>query len=77
MLVRTCVCTAPDHALPCLQGVRCVVHYQVPASADVYVHRSGRTARAGAEGIAVALVAPKDQDRYRALLQVRAGAAPV
>ena len=57
--------------------MRCVVHYQVPASADVYVHRSGRTARAGEEGLAVALVAPKDQDRYRALLQVCAHGAVV
>ncbi len=37
----------------------CVVHYQLPASVDVYVHRSGRTARADAEGISIALVTPK------------------
>jgi ATP-dependent RNA helicase DDX24/MAK5 len=54
------------------QGVRCVVHYQVPASADVYVHRCGRTARAGAEGLAVTLVTPRDAPRYAALLQARA-----
>ena len=63
----------PDAAKPrCApaQGVRTVVHYQVPASADVYVHRSGRTGRAGAEGIAIALVTPKEAPRYAALLQV-------
>ena len=42
-----------------LQGVRCVIHYQIPASVDIYVHRSGRTARGSADGLAVALVAPK------------------
>lgn len=51
--------------LPC----RCVIHYQIPASVDVYVHRSGRTARAEAEGLAVALVTPKESARFAALLR--------
>ncbi len=52
-----------------VKDVRCVVHYQLPASLDVYVHRSGRTARADADGIAIALVTPKEDARYRALLR--------
>ena len=52
------------------QGVRCVIHYQIPASVDIYVHRSGRTARGSADGLAVALVAPKEAARYAALQQV-------
>ncbi|KAK9818992.1 hypothetical protein WJX81_001386 [Elliptochloris bilobata] len=52
-----------------IAGVRCVVHYQVPASADVYVHRSGRTARAAADGLAVSLVTPREAPRYAALMQ--------
>ena len=55
--------------------MRCVVHYQVPASVDIYVHRSGRTARGDADGLAIALVAPKEAPRYAALQQVR-GTAP-
>ena len=51
-----------------IKNVRCVVHYQLPASLDTYVHRSGRTARAEAEGIAIALVTPKENGRYNALL---------
>jgi len=47
-----------------------VVHYQIPAAADVYVHRCGRTARAAAEGISVALVAPKESVRFDALMRV-------
>ncbi len=52
------------------QGVRCVVHYQISASADVYVHRCGRTARAEQDGLAVALVTPREAPRFTALLRV-------
>ena len=51
----------------CVQEVSCVIHYQLPASADVYVHRSGRTARAAQEGIAIALVTPQEAGRYQGL----------
>ena len=47
-----------------------MIHYQIPASVDIYVHRSGRTARGDADGLAVALVAPKEAPRYAALQQV-------
>jgi len=47
-----------------------VIHYQIPASVDIYVHRSGRTARGDADGLAIALVAPKEAPRYAALQQV-------
>ena len=53
-----------------VQEVACVIHYQLPAAADVYVHRCGRTARASAEGISVALVTPKEQARFSALCKV-------
>ena len=33
-----------------------VVHYQLPESEEYYTHRSGRTARAGNEGVSMALV---------------------
>ena len=55
--------------------MRCVVHYQIPASVDIYVHRSGRTARGDADGLAIALVAPKEAPRYTALQQVTATSA--
>ena len=50
-----------------------MVHYQIPASVDIYVHRSGRTARGEADGLAIALVAPKEAPRYAALQQVSLG----
>ncbi|ODQ66414.1 DEAD-domain-containing protein, partial [Nadsonia fulvescens var. elongata DSM 6958] len=37
-----------------------VVHYHLPRSADTYVHRSGRTARAGAEGVSLLLCSPDE-----------------
>lgn len=38
-----------------------VVHYQLPRTADTYVHRSGRTARAGREGVSLQLVSPEEK----------------
>ena len=45
-------------------GVDHVVHFQIPRTADAYVHRSGRTARAGQEGVSVALIEPAEQRRW-------------
>ncbi|CAJ2670212.1 unnamed protein product [Trifolium pratense] len=50
-----------------IPGVRTVVHYQLPHSAEVYVHRSGRTARASAEGCSIALISPKDTSKFASL----------
>ena len=43
-----------------IPDVRHVYNYDMPNVADNYVHRIGRTARAGADGAAVALVAPDE-----------------
>jgi superfamily II DNA/RNA helicase len=37
-----------------------VINFDLPISAEDYVHRIGRTGRAGAKGIAVSFAAPKD-----------------
>lgn len=37
-----------------------VVHYNLPRTADMYVHRSGRTARAGSEGVSVIICSPEE-----------------
>jgi superfamily II DNA/RNA helicase len=39
-----------------VDGVACVVHFDLPEDAKAYLHRSGRTARAGASGVVVTLV---------------------
>ncbi len=41
-----------------VDGVNAVVHFDPPADSKDYVHRSGRTARAGATGVVVSLVTP-------------------
>ncbi|MEI7745585.1 MAG: DEAD/DEAH box helicase [Chloroflexota bacterium] len=42
-----------------------VVNYDVPSSADTYVHRIGRTGRAGREGVAITLVEPREHIQLR------------
>jgi superfamily II DNA/RNA helicase len=42
-----------------------VVNYECPDSADTYVHRIGRTGRAGKEGIAVTLIDWSDLARWK------------
>ncbi|CAF2154624.1 BnaA01g27550D [Brassica napus] len=50
-----------------IKNVRTIIHYQLPHSAEVYVHRSGRTARAFADGCSIALIAPNDTSKFYTL----------
>ncbi|EFR04867.1 ATP-dependent RNA helicase MAK5 [Nannizzia gypsea CBS 118893] len=43
-----------------MQGIDLVVHYHVPRTADTYIHRSGRTARASASGKSILICAPEE-----------------
>ena len=45
-----------------------VVHYQVPRTADTYVHRNGRTARAMRRGFSLVMCAPDERKLVRALM---------
>ena len=45
-----------------IDAVTHVVNYELPFVAEAYVHRIGRTARAGASGIAVSLVADDERN---------------
>jgi ATP-dependent RNA helicase RhlE len=47
-----------------VDGVSHVVNFDVPNVPETYVHRIGRTARAGAEGIAISLVAGGEEMGY-------------
>ena len=42
-----------------------VVNYDLPASPEMYVHRTGRTGRAGREGVAITLVQPREERMLR------------
>ncbi len=37
-----------------------VINYVIPESAEVYVHRTGRTGRAGSRGVALSLISPRE-----------------
>jgi ATP-dependent RNA helicase RhlE len=43
-----------------VDDIELVVNFDVPDDAEVYVHRVGRTARAGARGLALTLVSPDE-----------------
>ncbi len=46
-----------------------VVNYDLPSSAEVYVHRIGRTGRAGREGDAITILDPREQRLLRSIEQ--------
>ncbi|HVM65122.1 MAG TPA: DEAD/DEAH box helicase, partial [Acidimicrobiales bacterium] len=48
-----------------IEHVSHVVNFDVPSSPDVYVHRIGRTGRAGREGVAITLVEPREHRLLR------------
>lgn len=47
-----------------IDDISMVVNYDVPHEAEDYVHRIGRTARAGGDGKAVTLVSEKEQRKF-------------
>ena len=63
---KNCILVASDVAARGLDIVdtECVIHYDIPKDNDIYVHRSGRTARYERKGIAIALCSPDDIKKY-------------
>ncbi|KAI9284564.1 P-loop containing nucleoside triphosphate hydrolase protein [Umbelopsis sp. AD052] len=45
-----------------------VIHYQIPRSGEIYVHRSGRTARANQDGVSLMLCSPEELSLYKKLV---------
>lgn len=52
-----------------IKGVSHVFNYDVPMSADDYVHRIGRTGRAGLSGRAYTLISGEDDEKYLAAIE--------
>jgi ATP-dependent RNA helicase RhlE len=50
-----------------VDGISHVVNYDLPDVPESYVHRIGRTARAGAEGIAISFCSPDEMPMLRAI----------
>jgi ATP-dependent RNA helicase DDX24/MAK5 len=46
-----------------------VVHFNLPRTADAYIHRSGRTARAQKPGFALLLCSAEEKGTQRALMK--------
>lgn len=46
-----------------------VIHFNLPRTADAYIHRSGRTARAQNPGFALQIVSPEDRAVQRGLMK--------
>jgi ATP-dependent RNA helicase RhlE len=66
---KTAVLVATDVASRGLdiEGLPQVINFDVPHSPEDYVHRIGRTGRAGLPGEAISLVAPQDQEAMAAI----------
>ncbi|MBY0122362.1 DEAD/DEAH box helicase [Bacillus sp. S/N-304-OC-R1] len=50
-----------------IQGISHVINYELPSDLDFYIHRVGRTARAGNSGIALTIYEPADEDALNRL----------
>ena len=45
-----------------IQGISHVINYELPEDLEFFIHRVGRTARAGTKGTAITLFQPEDED---------------
>lgn len=52
-----------------IEGLTHVIHVDVPQTVEQYLHRSGRTGRAGADGEVLTLLSYKDEKTYKNLLR--------
>ena len=53
-----------------IEDIGMVINYDVPHDPEDYIHRIGRTARAGAAGTAVNLLTPKDASRWKEIYKL-------
>jgi ATP-dependent RNA helicase DDX51/DBP6 len=52
-----------------IDGVECVVNYDSPNHFRSYLHRVGRTARAGNEGVAYTLLTENEVDKFKRMIK--------
>jgi ATP-dependent RNA helicase RhlE len=76
---RTDVLVATDIAARGIdvEGVSHVLNYDLPIEPEMYIHRIGRTGRAGATGVAVSLCDEEERGHLRAIEQLTGRAMPV
>ena len=56
--------------------IRHVINYDLPQCPEDYIHRIGRTARAGSEGSALCLICPDDHAKWNAINRLMNPGAP-
>ena len=54
-----------------IKNVDLIVNYDIPKTSKEYIHRIGRTARAGTHGKVISLLAQEDHDNFRNVLEDR------
>lgn len=54
-----------------------VINYELPAQAEDYVHRIGRTGRAGADGVAISMMDESEQKMFEAIKTLTGNDLPV
>ena len=54
-----------------------VVNYELPAQPEDYVHRIGRTGRAGADGVAISMMDENEQKMYEAIKELTGNELPI
>jgi superfamily II DNA/RNA helicase len=52
-----------------IKGVTHIYNYDAPKNSGEYIHRVGRTARAGEEGMAISIVSNRDYDNFRKVME--------
>lgn len=52
-----------------IKNVSHIINYDIPRTPSEYIHRSGRTARAGEEGKIISLLAPQDYEYFRSIVR--------
>ena len=53
-----------------IDDISCVINFDLPRGADDYIHRIGRTARAGKKGVAISFIGHEDKEHF-SLIQKR------
>ncbi len=50
-----------------ITGVTHIYNFDIPETAEIYIHRIGRTGRMGKDGNAITFVTPRDKEKLNAI----------
>jgi ATP-dependent RNA helicase DeaD len=69
--VQVLVCTDVAARGLDIKGISHVYNYDTPKTSEEYIHRIGRTARAGSNGLAITILSERDYENFRNVLMNR------